>query len=138
VDARPRARRQSPPPPGPTLIVEYALIAAYGAASALVGVTTLDVTLGNTWSLLWPALVMLSALTSIVGVAIAMRGGRHRVEIIATTLLVVLLSSYSIAIVVRTFHDGHVERLPVALLPIIISVVPYARLLGVVQRGSAR
>ncbi|PYY32343.1 hypothetical protein [Curtobacterium sp. MCBD17_030] len=118
--------------------MKYALIAGYGAASGLVGVTTLDVTVGFTWSLAWPILVMLSAIASGVGVIVSMRGGRHTTEIIATMTLVILLSSYSVAIIVRTFNDGHVERLPVALLPIIISVAPYSRLLGVVQRGSAR
>lgn len=139
-----RARAAEPERPdvsGPSehavLVVKYALIAFYGILSGIVGVTTIDEVLGKAWSIAWPGLLVAAACASIVGVAISARRGSHTTEIYATMAMIIVLLSYPLANIIRTLGDHEWERLPFAVLPVIVSVAPYARLLKIVQKGSA-
>lgn len=139
-----RARTEDPERPdvaGPSehsiLTVKYALIAFYGILSGVVGVTTIDEVLGRAWSIAWPGLLVAAACASIIGVAISARRKSHTMEIYSTMAMILVLVSYPIANVVRTIGDHEWERLPFAVLPIIVTVAPYARLLKIVQKGSA-
>lgn len=125
------------PSPYPALIIKYALIAVYGAANGWVGVITLGVVSGPSWAVMWPALVLISSTAALVGVLISRSGGTHWPEMIATLALISLLIGYSAAIIIRTVEDGNVTRLPVALLPIILSVFPFSRLVSI-SRGTVK
>jgi hypothetical protein len=126
------------PSPYPTLIIKYALIAVYGAASGYVGVATLDAVAGTGWALLWPALIMVTATASLVGVLIERAGGSAWPEMVATIAMLSLLGGYSIAIVIRSVEDGTLTRLPFAMLPVILSVFPASRLGGLARKTVKR
>jgi hypothetical protein len=122
------------PSPYPTLIIKYALIAVYGAASGYVGVATLDAVAGTGWALLWPALIMVTASASLIERA----GGSAWPEMVATIAMLSLLGGYSIAIVIRSVEDGTLTRLPFAMLPVILSVFPASRLGGLARKTVKR
>jgi hypothetical protein len=119
------------PPPYRTLIVKYALITMYGLTSCIVGVVTLDVAAGAVWAVLWPILVTVLAFLALLGVVHSWRTGRERFELVTTLLLIAMLVGYTVAILLRTWEDGEVSRLPVAWLPIILSVYPGRRLIQI-------
>ena len=108
-------------------------MAVYGTLAAWVGVATLDVVGGRTWALLWPILTVFFAVAAIAGVLISRRYGRTSFELVTTLLLVALLVGYAIAIVIRTDFDGNVSRLPVAVLPVALSVHPFAQLVRIAR-----
>jgi len=125
-------------PSSTALVIVYALVALYGTLAGWVGVATLDVVGGPTWALLWPILTVFFAVAAIAGVLISRRYGQTSFELVTTLLLIALLVGYALAIVVRTEFDGNMSRLPVAVLPVALSVHPFARLVriarGVVMR----
>lgn len=123
-------------PPYVTLIIKYALIAVYGAFSGWVGIATLDVVAGQLWGVLWPALVTVFSLLAMFAVIRSRITEKEGLELVSTLLLISLLIGYSIAIVTRTTIDGNVTRLPVALLPIILSVFPARRLVQIARKGA--
>lgn len=119
---------EASPTPYATLIIKYAILALYGVTSCVVGVTTLDVVAGQAWGLIWPALVALLSTLALVGVIRSRVTGREGFELISTLLLVALLGGYVAAIIIRTMQDGEVTRLPIALLPLALSIYPAARM----------
>lgn len=133
---------QHEPIAGPTsyrsLITTYALLTLYGVGSSIVGVATLIVVSGQAWGLLWPFLVALFSLGALLATLRSRATSKRGVELVVTLLLIALLAGYTIAIIVRTFMDGHMERLPIGLLPIIISVNPFSRLLFIARTSQRR
>ena len=125
------------PSPYPPLITMYSLLALYGLASGFVGVSTIDVVAGQFWGLAWPFLIALTSLGALAGLLRSKLTRHHAVEVTTTLSLVGLLVTYSLFILVRTVLDGDAGRLPVAILPIVISVFPYFRLARIV-RGVRR
>lgn len=122
------------PSPYARLRVKYALIALYGLASSLVGITTITAVSGEAWGLAWPVLVASLALGAILGLSRSQEKHMYGWEISMTLSLLAVFCSYSVLIVLRTIHDGEVTRLPVALLPVILSVTPFARFLDIVRK----
>jgi hypothetical protein len=128
----------SAPSPYPTLFVKYTLIAVYGIASGVVGVTTLDLIAGETWALAWPALITAFAVTAFVGAQRSRRRQRFGLEVVATICLLALFAGYIVAIALRATLYGEFYRLPTALLPLILSVFPWSRLQSIVTAGRGR
>lgn len=122
-------------PPYATYILKYALIAIYGLGSGIVGITTLDVVAGRFWGLLWPGLITVLALLAMVGVIRSRLTEKEGMELIFTLLLLALFAGYVVAIVVRSHLDGNVQRLPTALLPVILSVFPGRRLVQIARKS---
>lgn len=125
------------PVPYTRLGVKYFLVALYGAAASIVGVTTINVVGGHVWETAWPFLLSLSSLAAIFGIIRSKYFQKTGFEFGTTLTFISLLMSYSVAIVVRTLFDGDMSRLPVAVLPVIISVTPFARILDI-ARGWKR
>lgn len=121
------------PDPFPTLVIKYALLAAYGVAAGVVGVRTIDVVAGDFYGVLWPVLVTAFALTALGGVIRSRLTDRHALEVVGTLALLATLAGYSVSIALRTLIDGQVERLPVGLLPVILSVFPASRLVQIAR-----
>lgn len=121
------------PPSTTALIIVYALVALYGTLAGWAGVATLDIVSGPTWALLWPILTVFFSAAAIAGVLISRRYGRTTFELVTTLLLVALLVGYALAIVIRVEADGNVTRLPVAVLPVALSVHPFARLIRIAR-----
>ena len=121
------------PPSSTALVLVYALVAVYGTLAGWVGVATLDVVGGPTWALVWPVLTVFFAAAAIAGVLISRRFGRTTFELVTTLLLVALLVGYAVAIVIRVEVDGNASRLPVAVLPVALSVHPFARLVRIAR-----
>lgn len=130
-----RQRKYEPGPnPYPTLFIKYGLIFVYAVTSGVVGVTTLDVVAGEWWALLWPTLMALFSLLAFLGVLRSKRTGRYLFEIVATLLLIAMFAGYVVAIVYRGFDAGEYQRLPVAWLPVILSVFPTSRLVDIAPK----
>jgi hypothetical protein len=117
------------------LIIMYALLALYGIGSGVVGVATLNVVAGEAWGLLWPALVAALSIAALVGVIRSGVTEKHGWEMVATLLLVAMLAGYVSAIIARTLHDGEPTRLPVAILPTVVSIPPAFRLIDIARYG---
>lgn len=118
------------------LVIEYALIAVYGALCSAVGVATLDIVGGPLWAFVWPLAIVVFSLGAIVGVVVSGRLARRGFELVTTLLLVAMLMGYSAAIVFRVVEvDGELNRLPVAVLPVALSVHPFSRLVRI-ARGT--
>ena len=116
-------------------IIEYALIALYGILSGWVGVATLDVVGGPVWAIVWPVGIVVFATSAIVGITLSRRTGRGGFELVTTLALIALLVGYSAAIIFRVEFDGQLNRLPVAVLPVALSVHPFSRLVKI-ARGT--
>lgn len=121
------------PPPYRTLILTYALLAMYGVTSAIAGVATLDAVAGSLWGLLWPLLVVAFAVLALAGVVRSRVTRKEGLELVASLLLTALLIGYTVAIVARTFEDHDLARLPVAWLPVALSVHPASRMVQIAR-----
>ena len=121
------------PPPYRTLIVTYALLALYGVTSAVVGVATLSAVAGSLWGLLWPLLVTALSVLALVGVVRSRVTRKEGFELVASLLLAAILIGYTVAIIARTFEDGDLARLPVAWLPVALSIHPAGRMVQIAR-----
>ena len=119
------------------LILMYALLTLYGIGSGVVGVTTLSVVAGDEWAVIWPALVAALSASALIGVVRSWVANKHGWEVVATLLLVAMLIGYVVAILARTTIDGDASRLPVAILPLVVSIPPAFRLVTIALRGRA-
>jgi len=119
--------------PYPLLLTKYALLAVYGIGSEAVGVITITTVAGETWGVIWPVLIAVFAIASFLATLRSKYTHRFLLETIATLMLIALLAGYVVAIIVRTLNDGLLERLPVGLLPVILSITPAARLLDLAR-----
>lgn len=122
------------PVPYYRLIVKYALIALYGLAASIVGVTTVNVVGGSLWESVWSFLLTVLSLAAMIGIIRSKLTGKVSVEVVSTLFLIGLLVSYAVAIILRTLVDWEFERLPALLLPVIISVTPFARVLDISRK----
>jgi hypothetical protein len=121
------------PPPYRTLMVTYVLLALYGVTSAVVGVTTMIAAAGDVWGLLWPLLVTALSVLALAGVIRSRVTGKEGFELVASLLLASLIIGYTFAIIIRTFDDGDITRLPVAWLPVALSVHPAGRMVQIAR-----
>lgn len=126
------------PIPYTRLGVKYLLIALYGLSASIVGVNTIGVVGGNWWETVWPMLVSIFSLGAFFGVLRSKYYGKELLEAGMTLAVVALLASYSLAIILRTHFDSEVIRLPIAFLPIILSVMPFARFMDIVRNIPGR
>lgn len=130
------ADKTTPEPPDQTgrLGVKYALLALYGLAASVVGIVTIEKVSGETWAILWPLLVTVFAVASLISLERSRARRKYGVEIVFTILLLATVNFYTVAIVARTLEDGDWTRLPVALLPVILSVSPFAHVLDIARK----
>jgi len=115
-------------------IVKYALIAVYGAWSALVGIPTIREISGALVESLWPWLIVIAAVVAIIGVVRSKLTNRHTVEVAGIILLLAFLAGYAITIYARCIFEGTWTRAPTGLLPVIVMVTPFGRLLDIARR----
>lgn len=123
--------------PHAQLVIMYALLTIYGLGSGAVGVTTLSVVAGDQWAIIWPGLVAALSAGALIGVLRSWLANKHGWEVVATLLLVAMLAGYVIAILARTTLDGDPTRLPVAMLPLVVSIPPAFRLVDIARRGRS-
>lgn len=119
-------------------LISYCLITVYGVSSAIVGMTTQREVSGDLWELVWPIMLATASAVAVWGVLRSRNNGHLAVEIISSVAMVALLVSYSASILARTASDGEVTRLPVAILPILIGVSIFGRLVRLVIRRRPR
>lgn len=125
-------------PPYARLIVKYALIALYGLANVLFGSPSLGTISGAFFEALWPMLLVIACLVAIVGVIRSRNYNHQGLEISSTLAIIGLLAAYSITIITRCLLEGTYTRMPVAILPIIVMVAPFGRLLDIARSAGNR
>jgi uncharacterized protein YoaH (UPF0181 family) len=122
---------QSTPGVRHALLAMYWLIVIYALWNVLVGWVTVFVSYGQFYSELLPLLLLVTTLTAIVGLHLTERTNKKAVEIIATLFFMGCLLTFAIAIVIRDLFENHLDQLQSLLLPIIIAVPSYFRLVAI-------
>ena len=112
-------------------LVKYALLALYGLTASIVGVATIGVVGGSLWENTWPLLVLVFSILAAGSTVYTKFSGNPRLEVWITNALIALLLTYTVFIIIRTIVDGHIERLPFAVLPVALSVTPFAHVLDI-------
>lgn len=115
-------------------IVKYTLIAGYGLWSALVGVPTIRAVSGEIVESIWPWAIVVAAAVAIVGVIRSRSTGRAGTEVLGILLLLAVLAGYAITIYTRCVTEGTWDRAPTGVLPIVVMVMPFARMLDLSRR----
>lgn len=115
-------------------VVKYALIAVYGAWSAVVGIPTIREISGQVVEAAWPVLIVVAALVGIAGVIRSRLTSRHTLEVTGIILLIAFLAGYAITIYARCITEGTWTRAPTGMLPVIVMVMPFDRLLEIARR----
>lgn len=114
-----------------TIIVIYCLVAAYSIWNVLVGFVTVFVAYGPVYGGIFPIALFLVATSAVIGVYRTERVEKKLVEIVATLFFMGFLLTFALAILIRNLFEGHDDQLQGALLPIIIGVPSYFRLVEI-------
>lgn len=120
------------------LITKYAILAMYGLGYTIVSIPTITAVSGPWWAYAWAWLVLILSIVAIIGTVRGRNYNKHGLEIVATILLLALFVGYSAVIVFRAIAERDPAILPAALLPIALSVMPYAHLLDIARTGQGR
>lgn len=114
------------------LVVKYIGIVGYGIHSAIVGVPTIGIVIGWEFQMVWPVGIATFAAAALVGTIRSWGGRGAWLEIMATTLLLLLFVVYSATLAYRAVALGSPERGPSAWLPMILTIFPAIRYLVLV------
>lgn len=118
-------------PPFAALIATYAGTALYGVAAALTGVLSVSLAYGAVFAQIWPILLALFSLLAILGVRRSVQRDHILLEVITTALYVGFFGVYTLALIVHAATARRPDILPAALLPAIICILPYIRLVRI-------
>jgi hypothetical protein len=111
---------------------------AYGFLASLVGVRTLEVIGDDHSTFYWSVAVCLASIGALVGVIRSAAGKSHTTEMVMTLALLALLAFYGTAMFIRGLQPGDHAFLASSFLPLIISVFPYTRLVGIARRSDPK
>lgn len=117
-----------------SLQIKYLILGLYGVAALIVGIPTIFAVTGEIWGVVLPALMTVTAFAATYGLERTKRGARGGVEFWATLCLFATFCSYSLAIIARTIEDGDVTRLPAALFPVALSILPFSRMASLARK----
>lgn len=119
------------------LVCYYAGLMTYGATAVVFSSPSLVRAGGNTFSVVWAALVTGFAFSAMVGVLLSRRYRNGWLELASALALVSMLAGYSAALLIRAFHvPGATSGIALAWLPLILAVMPSWRMLVMVADGS--
>lgn len=125
------ARAAGPPPAG--LIPTYAGTALYGALATAVGVLSVIFTYGALFAQIWSILLAIFSLLAIWGVRRTIKRDYILLEVITTALYVGFFAVYAVALMMLAILSDRADVYPAVLLPIIICIQPYLRLVRVLS-----
>lgn len=120
-----------PPPAG--LIPTYAGTALYGALATAVGVLSVIFTYGVLFAQIWSILLTAFSLLAIWGVQRSIRRDHILLEVITTALYVGFFAVYAVALIVLAILADRPDVYPAVLLPAIICIQPYIRLVRILS-----
>jgi hypothetical protein len=119
------------------LVFYYCGLATYGATSVAFASPSLILVGGDTFAFWWAVLVTATSALAMLGVLLSRRLQTGWIEFGSTTLLISLLAGYTAALLIRgfTIHGGQ-GAIPLAWLPLVLSVMPAWRILVMAQDGT--
>lgn len=119
------------------MVLYYCGLATYGATSFVFLSPSLVAAGGDHFALIWASLVAGLSIFAAVGVAVSRRLRNGWIEFASTISLFSLLIGYSAALLLRglTVH-GATGSIPLAWLPLILSVMPVWRIMVMAQDGT--
>lgn len=120
-----------PPPPG--LIATYIGTAAYGTAAAITGILSVTLAYGAIFAQVWPILLALFSLLAVLGIRRTLIRNHILLEVATTSLYIGFFIVYEVAILVHAVADDRPDILPAVLLPAIICIQPYIRLVRILS-----
>lgn len=121
----------SPPLHVKMMLSYYLAIAAYSFVATITSVPTLDFSYGNLWGVLGPLLMLFISLAVLLGLYRTVSRGKKALEICSTFLLIGLMAGYSVAIFARAMILDKWDLSSGSVLPIVIIVPMYFRLLQI-------
>lgn len=128
----------SPPLHVKSLLWFYGMIALYSFVATVTTVPTLFISFGQLWGTVGPLAMLLISITVLVGLYRSLAKGKRGTEIVSTLLLIGLLVGYSVAILIRAMIFGRWDQSAGTVLPLIICVPAYFRILEIFPPLPAR
>jgi hypothetical protein len=119
-----------------TLLVKYVLITIYALASIVDGVPEITKAAGHTYGLVWPAVLLLGSLAALAGVVRSRYTGHVKLEYAGTVALLAAMAGYGVAVVWLAITSGNWHHSPGAILAIVLTAFPFARLLNILGRNK--
>jgi len=119
-----------------TLVIKYVLLALYSLASIIDGVPEITAVAGHAYGLVWPALLLLASIAALAGVVRSRYTGKVKLEYAGTVSLLAGMAGYAVAIVWLAVSSGNWHHSPGAILPLVLSAFPLARLLNILGKNK--
>ncbi len=118
------------------LVTKYIIMVLYATMTAVFGVAAVTDVAGAVYGVIFPVCLVAAALSALVGVVRSRHTGHTGLEYIGTVALLSGMVGYSFAIAFRALvHPiAYLDTLPAFLLPIILSVYPFYRLMNILRR----
>lgn len=118
------------------LMLYYFSLTLYGLTAAGFGVVSIASSNGSQFTFWWSLLIALVSGGAGIGVWLSRRFRREWIEVVATSVVVGLMSGYGVAIITRALSTDHISSLSTSWLPFIISVLPTWRLTMIALEGD--
>lgn len=118
------------------LALKYTGLVVYGLWAAFVEVPSFVVVGGSGFAIGWAATVTILALLALGAVLRSWFTDRYRFEKWATAGLILGFTSYSVVLIVRSSILADWDSIPLALLPVLLSIFPAIRYYSLVARQA--
>lgn len=118
------------------LMVYYFAMALYGLTAIVFGVLPIANLNGNHFTLLWSILTCAVGVAAGIGVFVSRRLKKEWIEVVATSMVVGLLSGYGVAILTRALATEHWGSIAGSWLPFLICILPAWRLMMIALEGD--
>jgi hypothetical protein len=119
------------------LVLYYCGLTTYGATAVAFTSPSLVLVGGDTFAFWWATIVTAASAAAVLGVILSRRLQAGLIEFLCSILLISLLAGFSVALLVRGFTiAGAQGSIPIAWLPLILSVLPAWRLFVMALDGS--
>lgn len=121
------------------LVTKYVLMVAYATMTAVFGVAAVTDVAGAVYGVVFPLCLVASSLAALVGVVRSRHTGHTGLEYLGTCALLAGMVGYSAAIIWRSLVHPieYLDTLPAFMLPIMLSVYPFFRVVNILRRARA-
>jgi hypothetical protein len=117
-----------------TLVRKYILIAVYSAGAAVVGLPAITEVAGAVYGFIFPIALFATSIMALIGVVRSRHTGHTRLEYWGTAFMIAGMVGYAVALFYRAAIGlAPIGTMPSALLPVILSMYPGARVLNILK-----